>query len=159
ALDLDLEVEKVGQLFFEGLGVGVLLARGAGDRSAWRGGADADDGAALYEGFDLTDVEAPVKDLLSERLGVVATDESAGVASRDAAVLHHGLHASGQLQQAQSVGDVAARLADDLGQLLLAVVEALDQLAITGGFFDGVEVGALDVLDDSDFENFFVVEI
>ena len=74
-------------------------------------------------------------------------------------VLHHGLHAVGQLQQAQRVGDMAAALADDLGELLLAVVEALDQLAIARRLFDGVEVGALHVLDDGKLENFFVGEV
>ena len=52
------------------------------------------------------------------------------MAGRELALLHHRLHAVGQLQQPQRVGDMAAALADDLGELLLAVVEALDQLAI-----------------------------
>ncbi len=53
---------------------------------------------------------------------------------------------------------MTAALADDFGHLLLAVVEALDKVAIAGRFFDGVEVGALDVLDDGEFEDFLVVE-
>ncbi len=54
---------------------------------------------------------------------------------------------------------MAAALADDLGQLLLAVVEALDQLAVARRLLDGVEVGALHVLDDGKLENLFVGEV
>ncbi len=100
-----------------------------------------------------------VDDALRQPLGIVAADQRARVPGRELAVLHHGLHAVRQLQQAQRVGDVAAALADDLGQLLLAVVEALDQLAIARRLFDGVEVGALHVLDDGELEDLLVVEL
>ena len=66
---------------------------------------------------------------------------------------------SGSFSSRSVLATMAAALADDLGQLLLGVAEALDQLAIAGRLLDRVEVGALHVLDDRELEHFLVVEL
>jgi hypothetical protein len=48
---------------------------------------------------------------------------------------------------------VAAALAQAWADLLLAVAEAVDQRAVGRALVDGVEVGALDVLDDGDLRS------
>src|SRR5690606_27486517 len=53
----------------------------------------------------------------------------------------------------------AAALADDLRELLLAVVEALDQVTVAGGLLDRVEIGPLHVLDDRELEDLLVGEV
>ena len=65
----------------------------------------------------------------------------------------------GQSKQAHKIGDVTAALAEHLGQLFLRMSEFFHQLTITGSLFHGVQIGALDVLDDRDFQNFGIVEI
>ena len=94
-----------------------------------------------------------------QRLGVVATDQRARVARRELALLQQRANRRRQLQQTQRVGEVAAALADDLGQLLLGVAEALDQVAVAGRLLDGVEIGALHVLDDGELERLLIAQI
>ena len=65
----------------------------------------------------------------------------------------------GQFQQAQRVGNMRAALADDLGHLVLAIGELLDQLLVTQRLFQGIEIGALDILDDRKFQSLAVVDI
>ena len=112
----------------------------------------------MHQCLDLAHVEPVIDDLRRQHLRVVATDQRARMAGCQLALLHQSLHGDRQLQQPQRVGDMAAALADDLGELLLAVVEALDQLAIAGRLLDGVEIRALHVLDDRKLENFLVGE-
>ena len=54
---------------------------------------------------------------------------------------------------------MAAALAQSLGEALLGVAEAVDQLSVARRLLDRVEVGALDVLDDGDLQDLAVVEI
>ena len=68
-------------------------------------------------------------------------------------------HCFGKCHQTKRVGNVAAALADRLGELLLRVVEAVDQLLVAHRFFDRVQVSALNVFDDRDFQNFLVGEL
>ena len=51
---------------------------------------------------------------------------------------------------------MATALADHLGQLALAVTEFVDQPAVTGGLFKRRQIGALDVLHQTDFESLAV---
>ena len=81
------------------------------------------------------------------------------MAGGQAAGLQMFLHALGQPQQAQGVGHVAAALADDPGDGFLGAVEALDHHRVAARLFQGIEVGALDVLDDGDLEHLQVVEL
>ena len=64
---------------------------------------------------------------------------------------------SGSLQQPQRVGDVAAALADDPGEIVLGVAELADQLLVAQRLLERVEVGALHVLDDRELERLAVV--
>ena len=64
-----------------------------------------------------------------------------------------------QPQQAQSVGEMAAALADDLCHLLLGVAEPFDQFAVAGRLLDRVEVRALHVLDEGELGSLLVAEI
>ena len=54
---------------------------------------------------------------------------------------------------------MAPALAQRFSQLLLSMTESGHQLAKPQRFFDCAEVGPLDVLDDSDFKDFCIVEI
>ena len=56
-------------------------------------------------------------------------------------------------KQAQGVGDDDAALADLGGGLLLSQVELPDQLGVAPGFLDGVEVFALEVFDEGQFQD------
>ena len=69
------------------------------------------------------------------------------------------LHRFRKLEQAQHVGDVATALADDPSDLVLAVFELPTERLITCGFFERIEVFALDVLDDRQFQRFGVADI
>jgi hypothetical protein len=42
-------------------------------------------------------------------------------------------------------------LADSLGDVVLGMAVAVDQRAVAQRLFDGVQIGALDVLDNADF--------
>ena len=54
---------------------------------------------------------------------------------------------SRKLEQSQQVGDVAARLVNQLADLVLRVAVTLDQLPIAFGLLDRVQILALDILD------------
>jgi hypothetical protein len=54
---------------------------------------------------------------------------------------------------------MAAALADVLRHRVLGAAEPLHQRAIAQGLLDGVEVGALDVLDDGDLQRRQVVQL
>ena len=86
-------------------------------------------------------------------------DEQPRVAGRELAVAHQRLHRLGQLQQPHQVGDIRPALADDLRHLLLRVIALLHQRDIAGRFLDRIEVGALHVLDDGEFERLHVGRI
>ena len=75
------------------------------------------------------------------------------------ALPHPALHRLRQLQEPDGVGDMAATLAHFLGHILLGAVEAVDQLLIGHAFLDGVEVGALHILDDGDFQRLAIRQL
>ena len=87
------------------------------------------------------------------------SDQRAGVAGGQPAVLQQRLHRRRQPQQAQSVGEMAAALADGVRHLLLGVAEPLDQLAVAGRLLDGIEIRALHVLDQGELGGFRVAEL
>jgi hypothetical protein len=65
----------------------------------------------------------------------------------------------GQLQKPQRVGDMAAALADHLAEIGLRVAVLVDQLLIARRLLDRIEVGALDVLDDRQFERDAIADL
>ena len=62
------------------------------------------------------------------------------------------LHPVGQLEQPERVGDARPVPADALADLLLCQPELLDEPSIALGLLEGVEVGALEVLDQGQLE-------
>ena len=110
------------------------------------------------ERLGLADREVAVDHLPRQRLRVRRGDEGPGVTGGQAAVAQHGEHRLGQGQQPQQVGDVAAALAERLGQPLLGVAEAVHQLPVALRLLERVEVGALHVLDDRQLEHLGVGE-
>ena len=79
------------------------------------------------------------------------------MADRKPAFAEVALNVGGQFQQAQSVGHHGAALADFGRDFLLRELELLDELGVTLGFFDGIEVLALEVLDERQFQHGAVV--
>ena len=51
-----------------------------------------------------------------------------------------------QLEQAQGVGNLGTRTANPVGQLLMGGAEVLQQLLVSGGLFQGIELAAVQVL-------------
>ena len=86
-------------------------------------------------------------------------DQRAGMAGRQLARRDVGLHLRRQLGQPHHVGDMAAALADDLGDVFLAAFELVGQRVIALRLFHRVEVFALDVLDDRDLERVAVADV
>ena len=79
-------------------------------------------------------------------------DQNSGVTGRQAAILQHLQYIGGQRQQPCLVGDVAAAFAQRLRELLLSVTEPLHQLPKGLRFVDRVQIGALYILDNGDFQ-------
>src|SRR6185437_9712146 len=61
-----------------------------------------------------------------------------------------------ELQETKRIGEVAAALADDLGEILLRVAVAVHKQLVALAFLDCVQVLALDVLDDGDLDRLLV---
>ncbi len=66
--------------------------------------------------------------------------------------LDHRLHFVREPQKAQHVGDVAAALADALRQRILGVAELGDETLIALGLLERVQILALHILDEREFE-------
>ena len=87
-------------------------------------------------------------------LGILDLQEGSGMAHIDEALRQSKLDLSGELEQADVVADGDALLPDALGELRLCQTMLLDELLVGQGYFDGVEVFALDVLDESKLQQF-----
>src|SRR5713101_1201148 len=74
-------------------------------------------------------------------------DQRARVTGRDRARGDGGLHGRAPTEQAKRLGHGDAMLADALRDLFVCEVELLGQALESARFFDGIEVGALKVLD------------
>ena len=77
----------------------------------------------------------------------------------DAVFGQHRLHGVGQGQKPQRVGDMAAALADGPRHVLLVVAEFLDQALIGLGLLQGLQVLALDILDQRQLELPALIEV
>ena len=74
-------------------------------------------------------------------------EQGPGVAGGEPAVGHQLLDRRRELEQAQGVGDRRPALADPRGDLLVGEPEVLDELLVGGRLLEGVEVLAVEVLD------------
>ena len=87
-------------------------------------------------------------------LRILYLQEGSGMAHIDEALRQPKLDLSGELEQADVVADGDALLPDALSELRLRQTMLLDELLVGQGYFDGVEVFALDVLDESKLQQF-----
>ena len=63
----------------------------------------------------------------------------------------------GQIQQPQRIGDMRAAFADDFRQLRLGIAKIGPKPLIAARLLDRVEILALDVLDDRQFQSFAII--
>ena len=61
-----------------------------------------------------------------------------------------------EVEEADGVGDGGATFADFEGDIFLAEMEFLGEASEGFGFFDGVEVFALEIFDEGEFEDFLI---
>ena len=114
-------------------------------------------GAALAEADGLLGLadrqtlggDAPGQRLLEGAVGRAQQD--LGVTGRHLPVGHEPLHLGRELEQPQQIGHGRPALADPVGHLLLGQFEVLDQLLVGGRLLEGVEVVAVEVLDQRMF--------
>jgi len=85
-------------------------------------------------------------------LGISHTKEHLRVPLGKASPTHCLLHVNGELEEAEGVRNRGTRNANLRGNLLLREAEFLLKLLVRGGAVDGVEVLALDVLHEREFE-------
>ncbi len=113
----------------------------------------------MRQRLGLAHVEAFLDDAFrgSQRIG--HADQRAGVARGQLARSDIGLHLGRQFCQPHHVGDMAAALADDLCNLVLAAFEFVRQRVITLRLFHRIEVFALNILDDHDLERVRIADI
>ena len=64
-----------------------------------------------------------------------------------------------EIQKPQHICDVASALSDRRGDSLLRSAEPFNQRLVSCRFFQRIEVAALDVFDDADFQHFEIVEL
>ena len=86
----------------------------------------------------------------------VGAEEDLGVADGEGSGGDGLADGVGEVEEAQGVGDGGAGLADALGDLFLGEAGFVGEGAVGEGFFDGVEVGALEVLDEGHLAHFEV---
>ena len=61
-----------------------------------------------------------------------------------------------KIQEPKGIGDMTAALADRVGELLLGIIELFEQEPVGTRLFEGIEIRALDVLDQRDLKRFAV---
>lgn len=113
----------------------------------------------LDEFFGGPNGEAATDDFLGcDFLGfaVFEGEDGFGVSDGDGACGDEGLDVFVEVEEAHGVGDGCARLAYGFGDFLLFHAELASEADVAGGFFDGVEVGALKVFDERHFEDLAV---
>src|SRR6185437_5703355 len=145
---LNFQAQGIGKPCLEVPGFGVLgVAPGAPHALAFR---------ALL-GF--ANIEHSRNDVLGAFLCVWQPDQSSGMTGGQLSVANQGANGFRQGQESQCVRDMAAAFADFLRHLLLREFEPLHEFVIGGGFFNGVEICALNIFDDGDFERLGVVHV
>jgi len=85
--------------------------------------------------------------------------QGAGVAFADSAIDKRLLNRVGQFEQAQGVGDRHAAFANPLGNLLVRQAKLVRELAVGMGFFQCVQISALDVFDQGQFQFLLVASL
>lgn len=113
----------------------------------------------LDEFFGGADGEVFVEDFVGDGElvgGVFDAEDGFGVADGEVAVGDVALDGVLEVEEAHGVRDAGAGFADALGDDVLLEAEFLGEADVAGGFFDGIEVLALEVLDEGHLEDFLV---
>ena len=113
----------------------------------------------MRQRLGLAHVEAFLDDALGGGGRIGHADQRAGMAGRQLARRDVGLHLVRQLRQPHHVGDMAAALADDFRDVVLAAFELVGQRVIALRLFHRIEVFALHVFDDRDFQRVAVADV
>ena len=122
----------------------------------WIGCAGGVGEEGLGEFLGGADGELAADDLVRGELlgiGVFQGEDGLGVADGDLALGEVDLDVRVEIEQAHRVGDGGAGFADAGGDLFLLEGEFLGEPDVSGGFLDGVEILALEVLDEGHFQN------
>ena len=155
--EADLGGEAFAEAVFDVDYVGVAGVGGVDRRG---GGRDGLGGEELGDEFlSLADVEAALADLFGGRdlEGVIGeAQEDLGVADGEEAGAEGVEKGRSQLEEAEGVGDGGAAATDLLGDLFLGEFELGLELGVTGGFLQRIQVLALEVLDEGEFEDLAV---
>jgi hypothetical protein len=110
----------------------------------------------LHRAHRQTLVDDASRELFLER-PIGRAEQRARVPALERVLLDHLLDRGRQLQESQGVGDRDPAAADTRRHLLVRETEVLDELLVRSGFFERVEVGAVDVLDQCVLERRRVV--
>ena len=110
----------------------------------------------------LAHVQAFFHDALGNQLLILLVRQSEndlGVADRKPPVADELLNRRWQFQQPQCVRHHGAALADLAGDFLLGQLELPGELRVTVGFLEGVEIFALEIFDERQFQHRVVVRL
>lgn len=117
----------------------------------------------LFVGFDklfgLMDGEVPVDNVVEDGevpLGVFDVDEGTGMGHADLPRAEGELGFGRKVEKAQVVGDGGAVFAYTLAELLVGELTLFDKGVVGKGYLHGVEVFALDILDECHFHHLTV---
>lgn len=81
-------------------------------------------------------------------------EDGACMAHGNVSIENVGLDVLGKLENAHEIGDGGAVLADAGGDILLGEIEFVIEALIGKGLFNAIEIVALDVFDEGDFQGF-----
>ena len=113
---------------------------------------------AFAEALDIAHAQAARDDAVGDCVGIGDGKQRATMAGGNRTGGDQRATMFGQRHQAQRVGDMAATLADDAGDVGVGVAVVGAELRIALRFFERVEIGALHVLDDRQFERFAIAD-
>src|SRR6516162_3478449 len=155
-LDRDTGTELIRQLLLEARHIGIALARTLLYRRAVRGLQ------APHQGLGLAHRQTLARDQQRD-LGLLASlaeaEQRAGVTHLEGALLEELAHLGRELQQAQEVRDTRARAADRLCDLLMRQAEFAHQALERARLLEGIEVLALNVLDERDRDGSLIGDV
>jgi len=111
-------------------------------------------------GFRLPHIEVLFQDPVGGKLLLLFAGDSQdhlGMADREAAVADRALDRGREFEQAERICDNGAALSDSRRNLILFELELPDQLAVTLGFLDRVEILPLEIFDQREFQDRAVI--
>jgi hypothetical protein len=113
-----------------------------------------------HEGLGLTDIEAVAQNAFGDvylMFFAREAEDDFGVADGEAGVAEIALELRREFEQAEGIGHDGTAFADLGGDFLLGELELGNELGVALGLFDGIEVFALEIFDQGEFENGAVV--